>query len=355
MLGVTERPGQPLETAVHEHLAARPGAAGLGQLRAPARGRGRDLHRAAAGRLPGRDRAGHQPGAARGGRGAGAVRRCPCRWSAPAGDGAGSEAEALFLDRARAADPGLRCRPGRRSASCVPAWTACRWPSSWPRPAARRWAWTGCWPAWTTTCGCWQAAAAATTAPVAARGHRLESRSARRAGTGPVPAARRVRRRVRPGRRRGRSPPRTGLRLADLTGRLADKSLLVRRAGSRRQPMADAGPPSAPTRWISWPPAGRRRRSRERHLRWAATTAVGLEQRRSRPGGRWRRRLRYRSPTTCGLALASAAAGPGPDGVTHRLARALGHLTYARRFLAEARGHYEAGRRPRRRPRRRRR
>src|SRR5262249_27863100 len=35
-------------------------------------------------------------------------------------------------------------------------------------------------------------------------------------------------------------------------------------------------------------------------------------------------------------------AGEGPDGLGHRLARSLGHLAYARRFLVEAVGHYQA-------------
>src|SRR5262249_56547060 len=41
-------------------------------------------------------------------------------------------------------------------------------------------------------------------------------------------------------------------------------------------------------------------------------------------------------------AALSASAGAGPDGLGHRLARSLGHLAYARRFLAEAIAHNEA-------------
>ena len=47
-----------------------------------------------------------------------------------------------------------------RSMSCVPGLRACRWRSSWPRRAAHRWGWTACSLAWMTTCGCWLAAAA---------------------------------------------------------------------------------------------------------------------------------------------------------------------------------------------------
>jgi hypothetical protein len=41
-------------------------------------------------------------------------------------------------------------------------------------------------------------------------------------------------------------------------------------------------------------------------------------------------------------AALSASSGAGPDGLGHRVARSLGHLAYARRFLAEAIAHNEA-------------
>ena len=77
-------------------------------------------------------------------------------WPGPAHGG--SEAEALFVDRATASDPGFAAAP-RRSARCARGWTGCRWRSSWPRRAARRWASMACWPGSTITCGCWRAAA----------------------------------------------------------------------------------------------------------------------------------------------------------------------------------------------------
>ena len=47
-----------------------------------------------------------------------------------------------------------------RSMSCVPGLRVCRWRSSWLRRAAHRSGWTACSLAWTTTCGCWLAGAA---------------------------------------------------------------------------------------------------------------------------------------------------------------------------------------------------
>ncbi|MGN6173739.1 MAG: LuxR C-terminal-related transcriptional regulator [Streptosporangiaceae bacterium] len=46
------------------------------------------------------------------------------------------------------------------SMSCAPGSKACRWRSSWPRRAAHRWGWTVCSLAWTTTCACSQEGAA---------------------------------------------------------------------------------------------------------------------------------------------------------------------------------------------------
>src|ERR1700753_2078492 len=44
----------------------------------------------------------------------------------------------------------------------------------------------------------------------------------------------------------------------------------------------------------------------------------------------------------CGARRAGRPGAAGAPGAVHRLARSLGHLTYARRFLAEACAHYEA-------------
>ena len=60
----------------------------------------------------------------------------------------GSEAVALFADRARQADAqfALTARPGRRWRGWWRGWTGCRWRSSWRRRGWRRWAW----PSWPT-------------------------------------------------------------------------------------------------------------------------------------------------------------------------------------------------------------
>ena len=67
--------------------------------------------------------------------------------AADPGDAGGSEAVALFADRARQADaqfrPG-RARPGRWWRGWWRGWTGCRWRSSWRRRGWRRWAW-GSW------------------------------------------------------------------------------------------------------------------------------------------------------------------------------------------------------------------
>ncbi len=125
--------------------------------------------------------------------------------------------------------------------------------------------------------------------------------------------------------------------LADLVGRLADKSLLT-----------SAGGPGGRWRMLETVRAygleqlaasGEEAATRERHLRWAAETAVSLEGRAEKDKG-WRADFDQVADDL--RAALGSAAGPGPDGLGHRLARSLGHLAYARRFLAEAVGHYEA-------------
>jgi predicted ATPase/DNA-binding CsgD family transcriptional regulator len=127
--------------------------------------------------------------------------------------------------------------------------------------------------------------------------------------------------------------------VADLIGRLADKSLLVRRRGadaSRWQMLATIRAFALD----KLAAVGEEAPVRERHLRWAAATAADLE-RQLEAGQPWREGFDTVADDLR-VALASSSAGPGPDGVTRRLARGLGHLAYARRFLVEARGHYEA-------------
>ena len=153
--------------------------------------------------------------------------------------------------------------------------------------------------------------------------------------------------------------------LADLVGRLADKSLLASAdAQGGRWRLLETVRAYALEQLAA---SGEEAAIRERHLRWAAETAVRLE------GGaeadqEWRASfdqvaddLRAALGAATGAAAGAAtgtaagattgtaagtatgtAAGEGPDGLGHRLARSLGHLAYARRFLVEAVGHYQA-------------
>ncbi|WP_339155978.1 ATP-binding protein [Actinomadura luteofluorescens] len=123
---------------------------------------------------------------------------------------------------------------------------------------------------------------------------------------------------------------------ADLLGRLVDKSLVVRAAEGRWR-MLETVRAFAAERLAAGAAQGA---VRERYLRWAADTAAELE---DRLDGDWRGRF---DAVADDLRAALAGAPPGRADVPHRLARSLGHLTFARRFLREAPGHYrEAARR----------
>jgi hypothetical protein len=85
--------------------------------------------------------------------------------------------------------------------------------------------------------------------------------------------------------------------------------------------------------------AGEAETVRDLHLEWAASVAAALESALGdRPSDSWRNDF---DAVADNLRTALARAPDGPGGAAHRLARALGHLMYARRFLAEALGHYE--------------
>src|SRR5262245_56848181 len=133
LLGVTEEPGQLLDKAVLDHLAAGRWLLVLDNcehLLAVAASFAERLLATCPGvpvLAPSRERLA-----------AGGERTVPVRPLSLADDPDGSEAVALFLDRARAVARTLR-RTGRPWRSCARAWTGCRWPSSLPRPAARRW------------------------------------------------------------------------------------------------------------------------------------------------------------------------------------------------------------------------
>ena len=74
---------------------------------------------------------------------------------------------------------------------------------------------------------------------------------------------------------------------------------------------------------------------RQRYLRWAATTAADLE---ARLAGEWRDEF---DAVADDLRAAVFDAPGRPEPISHQLARSLGHLTFARRFLAESLGHYQ--------------
>lgn len=123
--------------------------------------------------------------------------------------------------------------------------------------------------------------------------------------------------------------------LADLVGRLADKSLLVRHH-------TDSG-----ERWAQLmtvhayaleklAEAGETKAVDARYAAWAATRAAELEGvLAGSDWGAWRERFdRVADDLRAALAVAH------DDATAHRLARSLGHLAYARRFTSESRQHY---------------
>ncbi|HEU5471554.1 MAG TPA: LuxR C-terminal-related transcriptional regulator [Actinophytocola sp.] len=127
--------------------------------------------------------------------------------------------------------------------------------------------------------------------------------------------------------------------VADLIGRLADKSLLVHRrdGGHSRWRLLETVRVYALAKLDA---AGEEADLRNRHLLWAGRTADDLERRIS-AGKPWRDEFDA-VVDDLRAALAGAPAGPGPDAVTHRLGRALGHLSYARGFMVEGGAHYRA-------------
>lgn len=124
---------------------------------------------------------------------------------------------------------------------------------------------------------------------------------------------------------------------SDVVGRLADKSLLVhvRDLGGSRWRMLETVHDYAREQLEASGEVDGLRRS---HLVWAADTAVALEQALDDTDG-WK-------PTFDAVADDLRAALLPPevtrDGVRYRLALALAHLSYARRYLVHARHHYES-------------
>ncbi|WP_161962509.1 ATP-binding protein [Nocardioides speluncae] len=121
--------------------------------------------------------------------------------------------------------------------------------------------------------------------------------------------------------------------VADVLGRLVDKSLVVHQGGTRsRWRLLETVRAFAAEQLEA---SGERAEIQQGHLRWAADAGTELE---SRLDGEWRGDF---DAVADDLRSALAAAAPGRAQLPHRLARSLGHLTYARRFLHEAPGHYE--------------
>jgi len=132
------------------------------------------------------------------------------------------------------------------------------------------------------------------------------------------------------------APDRTRAEVADLVGRLVDRSLLVHRPGG-----------SGPSRWLlldtvrafgqrQLAELGEADDARRRHLDWAAATATALERavpRGAEPGF---------DDVADDLRAAVAGTAPVPDRTAHQLARSLAHLTFARRYFDEASEHYRA-------------
>ena len=124
--------------------------------------------------------------------------------------------------------------------------------------------------------------------------------------------------------------------VADLVGRLTDKSLLTHRRGpegSRWQMLETIRAYALDQLAESEEEAT----VRDAHLRWAASVAQDLE-RQAEAGVAWRAAFDLVADDL--RAALARAHGPGAAQASHRLARALGHLAYAHRFMVESREHY---------------
>jgi len=124
--------------------------------------------------------------------------------------------------------------------------------------------------------------------------------------------------------------------VADLVGRLTDKSLLDHHDGpdGSRWQMLETIRAYAVDRLAE---SGEEASVRDAHLHWAAAVAADLEDRieTARP---WR--AAFDAVADDLRAALSRDPGHGTRAASHRLGRALGHLAYARRFMAESREHY---------------
>ncbi|PZG13072.1 ATP-binding protein, partial [Nonomuraea aridisoli] len=120
--------------------------------------------------------------------------------------------------------------------------------------------------------------------------------------------------------------------VADVLGRLVDKSLVVRGRATDSWRLLDTVRAYAQERLAA---SGGLDETRDLHLRWAADAAEALT---GRLDGPWREGF----DAVCDdLRAALRTAPPGPGVVPHRLARSLGRLTYARRLLSESLEHFQ--------------
>jgi predicted ATPase/DNA-binding CsgD family transcriptional regulator len=125
--------------------------------------------------------------------------------------------------------------------------------------------------------------------------------------------------------------------VADLIGRLTGKSLLSHRRemDTSRWQMLGTIRLYALERLAA---SGEETGVREAHLSWAAAVARDLEHR-LEEGQEWRGAFNVVADDL--RAALITATSPNGHEISHRLARTLGHLAYARRFLLEAREHYQ--------------
>jgi len=126
--------------------------------------------------------------------------------------------------------------------------------------------------------------------------------------------------------------------VVDIVGRLVDKSLVTRRstpAGDRWRLLETMRAYALEHLATS----GEDTEARARHLEWSTDVAEALEQ---RLGGHEDWKTDFDAIVDdLRLALGATASGTGSEAHAYRLAIALAHLTYARRFIGESQAHYQ--------------
>jgi predicted ATPase/DNA-binding CsgD family transcriptional regulator len=123
--------------------------------------------------------------------------------------------------------------------------------------------------------------------------------------------------------------------VADILGRLVDKSLVMHDRGAGRWRLLETIRAFAADQLDR---SGERDDLEERYLRWAAATATNLE--RSLGGPQAVKRPGEFDSVAGDLRAALGAAPSGRGAIPHQLARSLGRLTFARRFLQESVDHF---------------